>query len=70
MYITKINNCQLINLAICVTTEDKMSAVCWGTSHFGTSHFGIFLRLTETQLDVKLTTKSKLIYPVDDRVDI
>lgn len=65
MYITKINNCQLINLAICVTTEDKMSAVCWGTSHFG-----IFLRLTETQLDVKLTTKSKLIYPVDDRVDI
>ena len=50
MYITKLHNCQLINLAICATTEQKMSIVCWGTSHFR-----ILLRLTETQLNVRLT---------------
>ena len=42
-----------------------MNIICWGTSHFG-----VFLRLTETQLNVRLTTKSKLISPLNDQVDI
>jgi hypothetical protein len=29
MYITKLYNCQLINLAIFITTEEKMSIICY-----------------------------------------